>query len=59
MKENKCLVKGCNRPVKVQKHGLCMAHVLRYYRTGSVGDAEIHTRKEHKVYQQPVERKQQ
>lgn len=32
----KCKVKGCKKPVKVKKHGLCGAHIMRLMRYGDV-----------------------
>lgn len=37
----KCVVKGCNHPVRIIKHGLCRTHYDRYRETGSVGDKPI------------------
>ena len=42
---SKCAVKGCERPVKIFKHGLCTAHLLRYYRHGDPGIAKIAIKK--------------
>lgn len=41
----KCRLTGCIEPVSVKKHGLCVAHVARLYRTGDVGSAEIRSRR--------------
>lgn len=32
----KCKIKGCTKPLKVKKHGLCGAHLKRLMTTGNV-----------------------
>jgi hypothetical protein len=41
IKKQKCIVDGCNRSYKILKHQLCPAHLVRFYRTGRVGDSLI------------------
>lgn len=36
-----CVVDGCPEPIAVKKHGLCYAHLRRYYRHGEVGSGKI------------------
>lgn len=53
MKNNsKCSVKGCDRPVKVIKHGLCTAHLSRYYRHGNPGTAKVMVKQQHQSYKE-------
>jgi len=47
---NACLVKGCVRESQIEKHLLCRAHYMRYYRTGKVGSGEIKKFKKCKPY---------
>ncbi len=46
----RCRVPGCPAPVSVKKHGLCVAHVARLYRTGEVGPATIRPRRSLKPF---------
>lgn len=39
--KEQCRVKGCKRPVRVKRHGLCQPHYKRYQRTGDPGEAAI------------------
>lgn len=58
MKNNsKCSVKGCDRPVKVVKHGLCSAHLQRYYRHNEPGSPRIAEKKVHVGYREVKELK--
>lgn len=50
MKKNKCIVSGCIREMAIIKHGLCKAHMNRFYVHGEVGDGKIGKRKKHKPY---------
>lgn len=54
MNENKCSVKGCNRPVRIEKHQLCNTHVQRYYRKGNPGVARIAIKRKHESFQGKV-----
>jgi hypothetical protein len=31
----KCKIDGCKRKIAIKKHGLCRAHVARYYKWGT------------------------
>lgn len=55
---SKCSLKGCNRPVKIFKHGLCTAHLLRYYRHGDPGIAKIGTKKQRPSYKELTNEKE-
>lgn len=48
--QEKCIVPGCERPVKYRKHMLCNAHVVRFYRKGTPGRAGIRARRNYKAY---------
>ena len=43
MKENNktCRMKGCKRPVYIEKHKLCSAHYQRFRRFGDPGEGKI------------------
>jgi len=48
--KDKCIVKGCDRPISVKKHQLCHAHTMRWYRNGDIGKGKIPKRKKHKPF---------
>jgi hypothetical protein len=54
MKKDKCSVDGCKRPIAIPKHGLCKAHLNRFYRTGKPGESKIKPRKFHKPYKETL-----
>lgn len=39
--KEKCVVRGCKRPVRVKRHQLCQPHYKRFQRTGDPGPAKI------------------
>lgn len=50
--KTKCAVAGCGRPIVVKKHGLCAAHLQRYYRKKEVGAGKILERVQHRPFRQ-------
>lgn len=44
-----CIINGCSNPINVKKHGLCMAHVKRYYR-GEKVEGRVRSRRSYLPY---------
>lgn len=58
MKNNsKCIIKGCDRPIKTAKHQLCSAHLQRYYRKNDVGTEKIRTKGKHQSFAEKIKDK--
>lgn len=56
--QDKCLVNGCLRNVRVIKHGLCYTHYCRYRKTGETGKAEICIKKSIESYKDRLKNSQ-
>lgn len=57
MSEKKCCVKGCDRPIAIDKHDLCRAHLQKYYRNGDPGTALVRKKKLYKPYEAHKEKR--